>query len=439
MIGASFEPVKGKVAFRAIVYHLGSIGAVVAVAAIGLIALGWSPPGGGSPRSEPAGIFFRLRVALSYRGESVPFDIVVGCNVRQISYKDNSRTEEVGLVPAVFGKRMPDGRGLVVRPPAACRGETTQNGQAPADLLPVVIVYDDADTLGFGTAYLSEDAYENPLSVLRFGGASIETASRADFEAFRREQPNLVSRSTFHTPKGPAALKERDLPASKVPFGNFCHGYARFRLVGEQQVAASDLWPSSRPRFWLPTRDQDSDAINGVSYARPMRTDVGEETHPRWALMAGLNPDSADFGMLTRRGGGRLLSQGRIFPPSYFPDISSWVRLLWPKDPEDVAMTILQGGPHVGASIDFRDGATRGFAYCHPHPLFYSRDATGKQVFGPVFRIRPAMNLVDGEPVEQVPPTSRGYFGAGPRLIVERDEYIFQIFTIGLQSTRGDV
>src|SRR6266567_2723416 len=87
--------------------------------------------------------FYRLKVKLTYKGEPQDFDIVVGCNVRQINYRNNSRTLEVGLIPSVFGRRMSDGKGLVVRPPRACSGETTANGQVPSDLLPVVVVYDN--------------------------------------------------------------------------------------------------------------------------------------------------------------------------------------------------------------------------------------------------------------------------------------------------------
>ena len=129
---------------------------------------------------------------LAYKGEPQDFNIVVGCNVREIFYKEGGSTYEAGLIPSVFGRRMNDGRGLVVRPPRACRGETTANGQVEPDLLPVIVVYDNADTLDFGIAYLSEDAYESPLSVLKFGGASIEAATRADFDKFRREQTNSL-------------------------------------------------------------------------------------------------------------------------------------------------------------------------------------------------------------------------------------------------------
>ncbi len=157
-------------------------------------------------------IYYRLKVKLAYQGEPQDFDIVVGCDVRETFYKEGGSTYEAGLIPTVFGRRMSDGKGLVVRPPRACRGETTANGRVQPDLLPLVIVYDDADRLDFGIAYLSEDAYENPLSVLKFGGVTIEKSTRGEFDEFRRTQTNLVSRELCHSTMG----DYRELKLTKV-------------------------------------------------------------------------------------------------------------------------------------------------------------------------------------------------------------------------------
>jgi hypothetical protein len=65
--------------------------------------------------ADDRGTYYRLKVKLTYNGEPQDFDIVVGCNVRRITYKDGSGTYEAGLIPTVFGRRMSDGKGLVVR------------------------------------------------------------------------------------------------------------------------------------------------------------------------------------------------------------------------------------------------------------------------------------------------------------------------------------
>ena len=410
------------------------------------------------------GTYFRLKVKLTYKGEPQDFDIVVGCNVKQINYKDGSRTLEVGLIPSVFGRRMSDGKGLVVRPPRACRGETTANGLVDSDLLPVIVVYDDAETLAFGAAYLSEDAYESPLSVLTFGGAIIESASAADFEEFRRAQPNLVKPASYHT-LGSLLFRELNLAPAAVPMGKGCYGYARFRLIGDELEHVRAIWPADRPQYWRPTRPEDLRALNSTVRTRPMQTDHdGAPLHPRSRLMIGLDNEAANRGMPTRRGAGRIRfapaapltphrSAERIrsqreegpLPPSYYPDIGPWIALPWPSDPPGRAEVLLREGPRVGTSIDFRGGKTRGFAYCRPNPANFPTGRTDADYPDPSKRpsyryLRmPAADQVDEVEVLQVPPQPYRDGYDGPYLIVERDEFIFLRFVIGLGSTRGDV
>src|SRR5262245_1146013 len=83
--------------------------------------------------------FYRVIVNLAYKGEPQAFDIVVGCNVKLTTYRDNSRTSEIGLIPQVFGRRMKDGKAVVIAPPRACNGETTANGGVQPDLRPIII------------------------------------------------------------------------------------------------------------------------------------------------------------------------------------------------------------------------------------------------------------------------------------------------------------
>jgi hypothetical protein len=140
-----------------------------------------------SPGNDRA-VYYRLKVNLAYKGAPLAFDIVVGCNVRVTIYKDNDRTVETDLAPMVFGLKMKDGHGVVVRPPEACRGETTDNGRVPAALIPLVVTYENADQPWFGLAYASEDAYASPISELKFFGATINKATREEWQEWRRTE-----------------------------------------------------------------------------------------------------------------------------------------------------------------------------------------------------------------------------------------------------------
>jgi hypothetical protein len=387
--------------------------------------------------SRDTGIYYRLKVKLTYKGEPQDFDIVVSCDVRQTNYMDGGRTVEVGLTPTVFGRRMSDGKGLVVRPPRACRGETTENGGIPPDLMPLVIVYDDAETLAFGTAYLTDDAYESSLSVLQFGGATIERADRAAFDKFRREQANLVKRPSFLTSQSPAALKQYGLSAVRIPMGILCYAYARFRITTYAQQRVGQLWPIEHPRYWRPLTDESPEVANPQTKDASVLTDLeGAVPAPANLVLSQLASTVVDRGMPRRRpvpwG-----NEARPVAPSYYPDIGGWIALPWPADAAARAETVVREGPHVEASIDFRKATTRGFAYCWPSLPNFPFDVDYPDPFkrpSTAYFRWPATNLVDG--IEVTPPPSGG---GRPPIIAERDEFVFRQFHIWLLTYRGDV
>jgi hypothetical protein len=159
--------------------------------------------------------YFRLKVNLAYKGEPLDFDIVVGCNVRITTYKDNDRTVEVGVAPMLYGLRMKDGHGVVVKPPEACEGETTENGKVPKTLLPLVVTYENADAPWFGIAYASDDSYNSPLSQLKFFGASIEKATREEWRECAGPR-HRTSATTLSTTCGRASVQTRKTASNNL-------------------------------------------------------------------------------------------------------------------------------------------------------------------------------------------------------------------------------
>jgi hypothetical protein len=371
-------------------------------------------------------VYYRLKVNLTYNGEPQDFDIVVGCNVRQISYLDGGRTVEVGLVPTVFGRRMSDGKGLVVRPPRACRGETTDNGEVQPDLLPVVLVYDDADILDLGLAYLSEDAYESPLSVVKFGGARIERASRDEFEQFRRTQTNLVTPEAYHS----ALMSDADLGKINItrvarPFGHSCQAYQRFHIPEELRSLVAQQWPASHPRYWAPDTFEAEQTITDA-ISRSKQIDSGRTSDPARPLSAWWIPwTSADFGLPTRGGGGLVTTKrGSLFPPAYYPSSDDRRTDRWPANIDQRPEYLAALAQFAFFAVEHRGGLMRGFAYCFAHvPI---ANAQWQLLRGKI------VNRVDGEQVVSKRPSSGAW-------IFDRDEYVFRLFQMGLESTRGDV
>lgn len=78
---------------------------------------------------QDRGYFYRFKASLAYKGEPLDFNIVVGCNVRVTTYKDNDRTVEVGVAPMVYGLKMKDGRGVVIRPAGCVSGRDDRERQ----------------------------------------------------------------------------------------------------------------------------------------------------------------------------------------------------------------------------------------------------------------------------------------------------------------------
>jgi hypothetical protein len=317
-----------------------------------------------------------------------------------------------------------------VRPPNACDGQTTANGRVQPDLLPVVVVYDNADTLDFGVAYLSEDAYENPLSVLKFSGATIEAATRAQFDEFRRTQPNLVKRESYHSNiESEPELKRLGWTRLSRPFGNSCQGYMRFRIPAELRPVVRQHWPKGRPAYWRPdTHEAQRDITSRI---QQIQSDRPNEAARAWGAFMELVPErTADRGLSTRTGGGfSEASRGRLFPPSIYPAADDYQSYRWPIDRAQWPSFIATKEIFVESEIDFRGGRTRGFAYCGAAvrpTAAEERLAT----LGPIHQ-KPKVLRVDGHDVVSKRPADRGW-------IFERDEYLLSPFDISLESTRGD-
>ncbi|SIR54124.1 hypothetical protein SAMN05880592_1291 [Bosea sp. TND4EK4] len=390
---------------------------------------------------DDRGTFFRLQVKVAYKNAPVEFDIVVACNIRQIKYKDGSNTTEVGMMPVVFGKRMFDNKGLVIRSPDACSPRYIKEGWVPDDLLPVLVVYDNADTLTFGTAYMSEDAYRSPLAELRFDGAKIFLASRAEFEEFRKQNSNLVSRNMFFSAQmGPDLLKSRGLEPTQ-PFGNHCYAYARYRIPESIREDVRRGWPSDRPRYWDPGP---TPSFAAALWDAERQRDIGGAFRSRegWAADGGR---PANMGVARSNGGGQIgppqVRSVNRWGPSYYPVYSdNNASRSMPPRVEDWSKYIRQTPDFVGQKVDFRDGITRGFAYCYSapvpadSPIGPARNKKFEEAIGAWLQ-SPVLHQVDGTLIS----------GALPQLsnkvirIIERDEYFFAIAIFSLEGNGGDV
>ena len=377
---------------------------------------------------EDRGSYFRLKVKLAYKGEPQDFDIVVGCNVRNIRYKDGSGTYEAGLVPTVYGRAMSDGKAVVIRPPDACGGETTANGKVPADFMPVIIVYDDAKTLGFGTAYISDEAYESPLSLMKFDGATIESATRAEFDQFRKDgPPNAVTRESYHSIQSDTVMKEFGVRRVWPAFGRTCFAMKRFKIPASERARFAKYWPPDRPRYWgIASYEQRSEMMRGFPRELLERDDGGPQN--KRDVFSGAE-GMADRGVANRNKGGTLYRNG--YPPSFYPASSGLSAEKWDDDPDKNPNSAKGRSEYLISQVDVLEGAHRGFAYCYIPP----GQIISGELSGYLSKTAKLVSRVDGEEVSGV---ERWWMRPALELY-EKDEFIFVLDKLYLDSMRGDV
>ncbi|UVK36344.1 hypothetical protein LHFGNBLO_003254 [Mesorhizobium sp. AR10] len=386
---------------------------------------GWSSTEGAR---VDRGTYFRLKVDLTYRGEPQHFDIVVGCNVLDIDYKDGSNTREVGLVPTVYGRRMSDGKGLVIRAPDACDGRTTADGRVPPDFMPVMIVYDKADRLDFGTAYISDEAYESPLSLMTFGTASVEKATRAAFVEFRKNgPPNLVTREQYHSFQSDQILQQMGLRRVWPSFARTCWAQQRYRVPDEIKSELAKFQPEGGPRYWGPSSAERERDILSLMRGLPRQRDDGGEarSYDEYVFQEML----ADRGVPNRMGGGTIGT--KRYPPSFYPVASAISADKWPSKPQENSSLPIADGSVIVSAVDVDGGRHRGFAYCYDPPLrsMYKKNLDYLDSKALLIHDVDDIPIANLPRVWKVPVTS----------FVENLDFLFLHFEFWIDSMRGDV
>jgi hypothetical protein len=210
-----------------------------------------------SGSSDPSLGFYRFKASYEVpeTGEQINFDLVRPCDLQAIAPPDRDFFFAAQGFPKVTSR----GHAIIVTVPRSCTGQTTSNGGVPADLLPFVAWFDDADSLSFGVQYTSGDAYKSPVAKIRFLGATIESAKAADFEDWKhRAGHDFRSSKRINHPFG---FRLADWGGSLDNIPADCFGVKRIPLPPQLRELARAAWPEDHPRFWaLPVDSGRSDA-----------------------------------------------------------------------------------------------------------------------------------------------------------------------------------
>ncbi len=424
-----------------------SRGMKMAIAAVAVALFGGAWAWGSKPWSftksveVDRGIYFRLKVGLSYKGSREDFDIVVGCNAKRINYRDGSSTAESGLIPTLYGRAMPDGKAVVIRPPNACSREIFATGWVRPGFIPLIVVFDDAKLLTTGIAYVTDDAYRSPHAVLQFHSATVEKATRADFETFMRTAPpNVVTRESYHSFQSDDVFLRLGLKRVP-PLALSCKGYERVKLDERIRPIVAKLWPAERPEFWTTPggylshelAEQMRKAVGG--HSRGTRDDV-----PAFPTPGGhTSPSPSNEGIFRKDG---LLGitaptnpEGTRVAPTVYPSTSELVAYRKGDDREEWLSRLAEKQTFVTAAIDFKNGEWRGFAYCFneigwPHPDHPAKNESRKKI---------SAATVDGSLVEEIQARPLVPSNGNISVFFERDEYMWRSAHYGIDSVWGDL
>jgi hypothetical protein len=390
------------------------------------------------------GRFFRVDVKLSYKGEPHPISFVVGCSVRGVKYADGSSTRDIGLTPNFYGHRMQDGQAVVVRPPDVCDGETTQNGKVPVNFMPVIIVYDNADTLDFGKAYVSDDAYDGPLAELTYDSTVISASDRATWEEFRRSGPkNVVTRQKYWTgAQGPLTV-ELGVGAMRPRFADNCIEAKRYKIPEKSREIIIKSRHFREGQYWAPPKYEIEPDPALEEFHRRARND-SKENADYWLQTddGAKSTDSgrrafatADDGVPRRDGTGSLyfVSTVKWVPVTYYPISSDLRERNWPKDQKDWLAFASKADVLKVQNVEIAGGRNRGFIYCYGLPFSTDPEITKQLALN---RLAP---FVDGVQVRLPEGELKGNAFFGYTYIFDSDKYVIKTDPFFNGSMNGDV
>lgn len=390
-----------------------------------LLVLLLTPPAasfwGVTKSTERGSYFFRLKAKYTHDGQPINFDIVVACSIRVDRYRGGESGFLASRYPRFFVQRTHDNHAVMQIVPIACRGETTDDGRVPDDFLPGVIWFDKPGDYRFGIGYVSEDAFENPNSQLKFHGASIERATRADWEAFRKravDNEGMRRRyydRPFYTTEEAKRIAGAGGKEVEAAFARSCRGVARYRLSEAARAVVRRYWAASRPKYWATNNREDG------PWPELLRL---ERTTPIFSngfrFTEHLNGGNYKFGGFpTKSRGGMIDSHLRPkVPPEIYPtrfDLGiPWVFS------NDVA-----NSQFLVKDVEVGNGDGKGFLHCfttlNPGP--------GKlNAVLPDFRVRESRVRVDDDWLVTPNPKILSW----PSSFFERDEFMYVELGIGL-------
>jgi len=226
-------------------------------------------------------------------------------------------------------------------------------------------------------AYLTDEAYQSPLSELKFRRAQITPVTAKEFLDFRALNDNALAQGARKAGRN-GAITWFDAAEAGFEIADRCNTYLRVRLPDDLRELVRSYQPAHRPRYWAgawedprqatrrnPTRVPDDEVWRRLYWSDVAVRSDGEDATPRELVQ--LLPESLQFGMPNKLGVVLLdFNRAPLGLPRY-------PGALYPAGPERVMTDPVRMGryaaprtqPEAGNReiVDVR-AATRGMAFC---------------------------------------------------------------------------
>lgn len=197
---------------------------------------------------------WRVRAEYTYKGEPLVLEFGLACSSIWAGANTHKYSKDMFAGPQLYGVKTNDGKAVVMATRNFCDSglyPKEPNGGLKDRFLPMTVVYDDTETLAFGTLYASDEAYQNSLAVLTIPRVTFTLLTTDAFVALQRAATPNVVRMASNNRMG-TVPNDVAAPGRKPLVGNKCHGKRRVEIPEELKADFRAVWPETRPAYWLP-------------------------------------------------------------------------------------------------------------------------------------------------------------------------------------------
>ena len=248
--------------------------------------------GAAVPKSDEQSVvpdgFFRVHadVRVKVTGEIVKIDYVASCGAIVSSWSFTTSSVTYGMAPHVMLVPTESGELIGVRTPDVCDaqmwwpvkidGETFQN--PPADFLPLIMWYPDADNIDFAIGYLSDKAYESPYAKIELMSSGIAKSNLEEWRAWKKAAGDAFKPvGALPGPWGHQQIRRMGISNEEREYlqslnngrpvrTEVCFSAGILELPDERKDRILGLLPLNE-RAWISTQDLDRQQIDALSVA----------------------------------------------------------------------------------------------------------------------------------------------------------------------------